>query len=40
MLREAGRAALWAYDADALYGYFHASRPMIPAAAGRIAHIN
>jgi 5'-nucleotidase len=36
-----GTAPLYGgYDADALYGYFHANSPVIPAAAGRIARIN
>jgi 5'-nucleotidase len=36
-----GTAPLYGgYDADALYGYFHANSPVIPGAASRIARIN
>ena len=36
-----GAAPLYGgYDADALYGYFRANSPVIPAADGRITHIN
>jgi 5'-nucleotidase len=36
-----GAAPLYGgYDADALYGYFRANSPVIPAPAGRIARIN
>ena len=28
------------YEADALYSYFHAKSPVMPAAAGRIARTN
>jgi 5'-nucleotidase len=36
-----GTAPLYGgYDADALYGYFHANSPVIPGAASRIARLN
>jgi 5'-nucleotidase len=40
VLKNGAAPRVGGYDADALYGYFHANSPVIPAAAGRIARIN